>query len=352
MRVLQLLLLVLNVSVVLAQEVPKAIDISSQLGIDNIKKYAVNGGVFKSAQNGVLIDVAGEVELLLLTHDGLVKTQTIMIQGSAENTETASILVDNQPPKIHTQWHNVVEQDAAIKVGPNSVLQWWNDEPDQVQTTVLLNGEQVASPGDRISFDAASQQVTITSKDVFGNENSWTAEVLTDFKGPEIWWRLQEPAVFSNNTWYAGANADAQLMVKDEASVDQVLVNDQVSSIEQVVTDISNNTRIKARDQLGNETTAVIDWQQDNSAPQVYFNADALSEDNNIAVSVDEVFELSVQDVGLGLSNAEYFSRSRKWKPLPKKVRFLNRGYYDIRVRAADKAGNELKRTLKFMVRN
>jgi len=330
---------------------PANTDIAAQLGINGVEKYALDGGVFVSAKDGIVIHKTGPVDLLLLK-DGVIQSRKIYVDGDAENVEDLVIQIDDQGPVIHTQWHEVLQHDDQVVVGPASRLHWWLDEEEGAQTSVLLNDQKATyEMQQQIQFNAESQYVMIQSVDVFGNASRWASSLQTDFMGPDIQWHLNQPAVFSGETWFAGLTADANLAVHDDAAVQQILVNGEVSASRDLLAAVENNTRIEAKDQLGNVSATVISWQQDQIAPQVYIDGQAVTADNSMEAPIDTVLEVSVADTGLGLVNAEYFSASRRWKPLPKKIKFLNRGYFDVRIRATDKAGNELKKTLKFNVK-
>ena len=314
--------------------------------------WAVDGGVFQSSSQDFDPANTTAQQLIIKQADGSLRT--IKLDGEQlQKIENTSVIVDRTAPLIDVQWQGALQQPNGITIGPNTQVNLSVNEGVIKQFNTQSESIDVGAASYTYHFSQAGHEISVTAIDEFNNSSQLNIELNADFEPPQLSWQLAEPAIFSNQQWYAGKTAEVLLSASDNSSLDYFLINgDKLeANTKQVTMKFGDN--IQVVDVLGNASTETIKWQQDDQAPYIVMNSEhqQLEAVKNITVRVNEVFELQSRDQGVGVGSQIYKSKYRQWLDLPKKFKFSSKGNYRIKIQSADQVGNMLETTVKVKVK-
>ena len=242
----------------------------------------------------------------------------------------------------------MIQRDSQVVVGPKSQLNWLIHEPDST-VKVYINDKLSNKTTEPIMITEDISSVVIHALDAFGNQSKTDILFIKDFNGPEVSWKLKPPSIFKNNQWYAGNTA--KLKLKTQKSVTYSINNKPITTDVSAL-DVNNNSYLSAVDSIGNVTSEKIMWIEDKSAPHVIVKTlgETIENPKKLKVKVDQIVHIQTYDEDVGILNSEYYSRNKKWTPLPKNFVFLSKGIYRIKIRSTDNIGNTLKTHIVFKI--
>lgn len=357
MQAVKILLLFLMIGTVKIDAKPlifsSAQDILNQFQLDSSYSWAVNGGLFKEIDDMNALP-AGQYQILIKDVQGKVVVYDVNIQGqNVQPFKDNVLMIDTVGPDIDLTWLNAFEKGEKKIVGPKSKMIWRAVDEYSKHVSVFINNQPAIS-GQEVEFSENSSHVTVKAVDYFGNEKTIQKQLIADFQGPQLNWRLLSPAIKHNEKWLAGSNALVKIDAIDDVGVEHIMLNaDKVdqNSAEMMA---SNNSVLIAVDKLGNRRKDAIVWAIDDEKPQVSVKIDGQTLDSKrhkYIVDTNQDILLTVED-NTSLKYAKYFSVNKQWEPLPKNFTFHKRGRNSIKVIAEDQFGNILKTKLKFRAKN
>ncbi|MBL4660434.1 MAG: hypothetical protein JKY19_08760 [Alcanivoracaceae bacterium] len=331
---------------------PTNLDISSSLNISQQSEWAVNGGIFKPVSAGITFINAGDYQLVIKDSNENLKSYDMLIEGQITDnvTEDNVVIIDNIGPKISLHWQHVIAHENVIVAGANSQLSWQIADDGKIDQQVYINGELISTTNNTVSFKSNIDTVKIVAIDEFGNRTIKEHNIKSDFVGPEIEWHLMQPAIKKNGKWIAAKEVSVAYKAHDESGISYYELNNKKLKNESTVMKMKNNSELIAVDNLGNKTSELITWQIDKKKPVVHIIIDneTYIGKKKFNVKAQQEILVSVEDEGIGLKKAIYYSKNKKWQPLPQTFVFLRRGSNTVLIIAEDMLGNKLKTRLKF----
>ncbi len=328
-------------------------DIVNQLQLVDSNTWAINGGVFKSIDEGLNDLAAGQYQLLIKDAQDRIVVHDIQVQGAKELKSNDNILlIDDIGPDIDLTWSNTFNKGDKTIVGPKSRMKWVAVD-DSGNVSVQIDGEAVDNE-QGVEFSKDSSLVTVKASDYFGNENIKQERLIADFQGPQFNWELLGPAVKQNGKWLAGSKAQIRVEAIDDVGVTSLTLNGDKINGNSVEMKVKNNSVLVAEDKLGNSSTETIAWNVDDKKPSIIIKIDGQTLDtkrHKYIVNTNQDIFLTVED-DTSLKYAKYFSVRKQWEPLPQNFTFFKRGRNFIKVIAEDQFGNKVKTKLKFRAKN
>jgi|GEM_PF-6196952 len=328
-------------------------NLATQIELNDEIKWSLDGGVFKNIDEGIYIEESGTYKVLLLNIDNSLSVINVNITGGLSDTKKQSetLYIDNKGPKLQLYWKNIENIGESIVVGPNSQLHWEsNDKTAKHQ--VYINNKILDNTSSPILFNVEMTDLSIKSVDEFNNLTQTTIEFEKDFTPPELDWKLASPSLFKNDKWHS--KKAVKLIITPQQGIVYQL-NGKPIKFDNNSLKINNNSILSASDYLGNTSKKTIQWVEDNEAPlfitKTLENIEGEEQIivKKITINSDQKIQISTRDNGIGILNSYFFSKNRKWEPLPKTFEFLKPGQYRIKVKSEDILGNSSKN--KIIVR-
>ena len=325
-----------------------------ELELQKDDMWAIDGGVFFPASQPIdSVDMKSD-QLIIKHIDGSMRVVNLGSVESSSMTKAArTVAVDRTPPVIKMQWQGVLHHETGVTIGPNSQVVLSVNEG--LIKRFKLNQEMIEINADSYShnFNQSSDKLSVTASDAFNNKSQLDMTLQTDFESPKLTWQLAEPAVFNNQKWYAGKDAQVLLSATDISGVAHFMLNGEKLAANTKQVTMSTGDDIHVTDVLGNTTTDNINWQQDSQTPYIVINTEKgqLERVKFLKVGVNEIFELLTVDEGVGLGVQKYKGKYSRWLNLPKKFKFTSSGTYRIKVQSKDRVGNILEKVIKVKVK-
>ncbi|MFK7955314.1 MAG: hypothetical protein AB8B96_04405 [Lysobacterales bacterium] len=333
----------------------------AQTPVGLLDKLGLPEGNYWVASNGIPMPLSqlGERspemnEVLLLRHhpDGLEPIGWFEISEQDYKAAFASpgkVLVDGSAPTADLSLSgNWLETDTgALVAAPDVKLVLAFEDAAGVNDWTLTDFNKPSSANSR--WAPGEHELTLTATDVLGNNGqAGSLNFSVDNSGPSIEWEIRSDALAQgpNGAVYAPP-VTVQLSAADHAGIQSLEIDDgggwQSVNASTSLSIQSSGFRARARDGLGNMTETVADWLYDLEAPQIHISAlgVAISDDDEIALPVGEAIDIVVTDDGVGVAEASYRYNRKKRRTLPGAIRFVDRGWYQLQIRAVDKLGNE-----------
>lgn len=316
-------------------------------------QWSINGGVFRPASTFNPDEVQGSDVLIMHADGGFKVIRNQVKVGAKATTKVPHIYVDRAGPGVEVKWHDVHNENGQVVVGPDSSVSLSVNEGSIQKYDESEDVQETTSQNLTFEFDSPVDKLMVLAKDKFNNETLVDLDFKTDFEKPTINWHLKAPALQKNGQWYAKQTAYLNLAVYDNTAVKMVMLNDHQITLDEQALKVQSGDVLKVLDVLGNVNEQLIDWQQDDVPPKLVVNGQPISERNKITLQskINEVIEIGFVDDGVGIESQEYRGKLRKWMPLPKKFRFLNKGSYRVRVNGIDRVGNQFGANIRIKVK-
>jgi len=339
------------ISLVVFSQVSQARDWPQSVSHKTGDQWSLDGQVFQPFKQYPRVKSTGRYALLRLSPDGQLSTEWVNLEASDPPPENVQLLVDDVGPDIITTWDSVVADSTAIVIGPNSALNIQTS--DGVLSTVQLDGQSVPQSDGVLNFTKPISHINLTATDAFNNITQWNQSVTSDFHAPIIHWQPLPPMVKIKQQWVGKSIADIKVSGTDQQALQWSLNAQSIDLPENGHLSVQPNDILTATDALGNSSQQTINWQTDNTPPQIVIKTAAgeSTAERTIHLSVNELMQVYVRDEALQVTRQTYQGKSRHWKPLPKSFRFTSKGRYRIKVKASDEAGNSTEQTLNIKVK-
>ena len=326
-------------------------NLASSIALEEGVKWSLNGGIFMDAKDGIVINQSGRHEILLISPTGEIKTLEVNLTGGgSENLNILNfVYIDDKPPVLNYSWKNINKKEGKVVVGPNSQLFWESDDPNAVYQ-IFVNDRLLNTSKPPLQIYKNTSSIKINTIDVFGNESKNTVPFISKFTPPEVEWKLARPGLFESNKWYS--KKKAKLIVTPQPGL-AYKIDGTSFDVTNKATKIGNNSLLTATDELGNINSQTINWVIDKEPPSfLYRSLGKIQKDiKKTNLKTNQDIHISSYDKGVGLESAFFFSKKRRWEPLPKTFVFLSPGNYKINVKSKDKLGNNVKRKIKVRVK-
>ncbi len=350
MKKLLCILILFNIQVHAKNKTFKAnSNLADQLDINKASKWALDGGIFKDVSNGIYINASGLHQLILLDSQGETKILEVNIAEGANNVPVTSstFYIDNKGPELEVSWKNIERQNNTIIVGPNSLLNWKSNDPSAI-FYIYIN-DQLSEVNSPLHFNENISTVDIKIVDAFENESFNKIEFTKNFSKPDVVWKLASPSLFINNEWHS--KKTAKIIITPEQGM-SYKINGMPLMLNEKGIKIINGSELSVKDRLGNQFKHTINWIVDNDPPSIVIQTLGQERVNikNLKVKINQDVIISARDESIGLADAFFYGKKRKWEPLPKTFVFLDSGHYRIRIKAKDKIGNTLKTKINIRV--
>ncbi len=268
---------------------------------------------------------------------------------AAAFSSAKKLMLDSSAPSaaltLSGPW--VTTDSGTILAAPDVKLVMTFEDVAGVNNWRLTDFNQPSSADSRWAM--GDHELVLIATDALGNKGqAGRLDFSIDDRGPNVDWEIRSDPLAKGpkGSVYAPPVA-VQLSAADQAGV-QLLEIDDGSGWRSVQTGSSLNIqssgfKARARDGLGNVTQIGASWIYDLDAPQIHVSAAgvAIAENDEIALAVGESIDILVTDDGVGVAESSYRYNRKQRRKLPKTIRFVDRGWYQVEIRAEDKLGNE-----------
>ncbi len=325
-----------------------------------LEKLGLADGDYWVASNGVALPLAefavpdsqiNEVLLLRLAEGGLQPVGWYEVSETDlanAGTSPGQLTLDSEPPqaelKLNGQWIETAAGSTLAAADAKVMLSF--QDPAGLRDWVLTDSHRVSSTGNQ--WAEGAHRLLVRAADGLGNQGTaGRLEFEVDASGPDMSWQILSDSQAQGRAGpiYAPP-VSVRLSASDPAGLSLLEVDSgdgwQGVSDQAVISLAASGLRLRGVDGLGNTATAEASWQYDLEAPQIVITVEGqdVAQDNEIVLPVGGVIEINVMDDGVGVDSATYQYNRRPPKALPETIRFVDRGWYQMEIRAQDKLGN------------
>ncbi|MEM7708038.1 MAG: hypothetical protein AAF358_20975 [Pseudomonadota bacterium] len=342
----------------LAASIPSAASAQSS---DLIDRLGLPPGDYWYASNGLAIpltersaDPAPLNEVLVLRReDGELQPVgwfeiTEETQASAPSTATQVTVDGTQPQgsmRLSGSW--LTADGGRLMAAPSVRLVLSFKDPAGLDRWVLSDTHPISISGGR--WRPGLHQLTALAGDAFGNEGvAAKLSFEVDGAGPELNWAIESEALGEGSRGAVYQPPVSLSLNADDPAGVATLELDRGAGWEVVAAGAplaisASRASLRATDRLGNTTVSEASWRYDREPPEIRVLAEGveLAEREEVALPVGGVLTILVTDEGAGVENATYRYNGTPPQPLPETIRFVDRGWYQVQLRAIDRLGNE-----------
>ncbi len=264
-------------------------------------------------------------------------------------TSATRVVVDSAQPqaslRLSGSW--LEADDGRLMAAPSVRLILSFEDPAGLDRWLLTDTHPVSIQSGR--WQAGVHQLTVLAGDAFGNEGeAATLSFEVDSKGPDLDWAIESEALGKGSGGAIYQPPINLVLAADDPAGIATMALDQGNGWEAVdagapVSVSASRVKLRATDRLGNTTVEEASWRYDRQPPQITVLADGveLAEREEVALPVGGVLQILVSDEGAGVESATYRYNGTPPQPLPETIRFVDRGWYQVQLRAVDRLGNE-----------
>jgi hypothetical protein len=272
-------------------------------------------------------------------------------QASGSRFPSATVRLDRAPPTARFDIDGPEVPGSPPLISSETTVKALLEDPSGVvQARLSANGREFPAEHGVSGLSEGPQRVGVQATDGAGNAGlAGELELLVDNSGPRIEWQIERDGRqgADGQTYYTPPVRLEFSALDDGAGVAEITVidGDQSTAFSESgrVELAASSAIIEATDRLGNRSRIEASWNYDGEGPEIQFLLEDGSrpEENLLRVKPGGKVTIEVSDSGAGVDTVEYRINQRQWKPLAGSIRFVDRGWYQLEVRARDRFGND-----------
>ncbi|MEM9531293.1 MAG: hypothetical protein AAGA23_10260 [Pseudomonadota bacterium] len=267
--------------------------------------------------------------------------------GESGGAATGSrLLIDRQGPTAQLRIGGADPAVAGddLRVGPTTRLSVRLEDPSGVAGWHLRDNHPVSIRDGR--WMEGRHEVQMTATDAVGNRTEAPpVSFVVDATGPTINWSIAaEPLAGGTQDPVYAPPVPLQVEASDPAGVARLEFDagEGWQAAGPALAIDATEVALRATDELGNESIARASWRFDLAPPEIRVvpvGEGRVTEDE-ISLPVGGLVRFEITDDGVGVAEASYRYNRKAPRPIPARLRFRDRGWYQLEVRAVDHLGN------------
>lgn len=258
---------------------------------------------------------------------------------------TSRLLIDRQGPAAELRLGGAAPAAVdGLRVAPSTRLSVRLEDPSGIAGWQLRDTHPVSIRDGRWVEGRHELEMTVT--DAVGNRTQAPPlNFVVDATGPTISWSIAaEPlAGGADNPVYAPP-VPLRVEAMDPAGVARLEFDAGLGwqAAGPALAIDATEVALRATDELGNVSIARARWRFDQAPPEIRVIpvGEGRVSDEEISLPVGGAVRFEITDDGVGVAESSYRYNRKPARPVPSRLRFRDRGWYQLEVRAADHLGN------------